>query len=240
MMARPLASAALILPDYLDLDTPIYVPFAAASLAALDCPRQARARVADTGDRVSGETLMVRIRCEADSPFGPRVMLEVHPLGRPAPGDGRRASHLLKDLISRALLDCDADLIAWQSDGTLLDRTEFAALLVQGHAPEAPLPGPPDTIRHRPQSTAALAEALDHPDAIVLPEAARRRLTAAGWLMTGMVATVSLPVGAALYVHGAARGPSLRRVSHALAICGLFALMDSKGMMTGMTLAGSF
>ena len=240
MPARPLARAALILPDYVDLDAPIYVPFAAASLTALDMQPGGRARVAESGDRVAGETLVIHIRCETDSAFGPQVVLSVQTASPDRPAHPDHAARVLKAMISRALADCTADLIAWQSEEVLLDRAEFAALHLPGpDRPRRPVrPGPP--VRPRPVSRPEHVPLTQLLDPAAGPDMAERRLRAASWLMTGMVATVSLPVGAALYVHGAARGTDLRRVSQSIALCGLFALLESKGLLAGMTLGATF
>lgn len=61
---------------------------------------------------------------------------------------------------------------------------------------------------------------------------AERRLTIAGWLMTGMLAVLSMPVAAALVVVGLLRGMDFRLAVQALSVTALFAVLQNSGSLS--------
>ncbi|MEC3860065.1 hypothetical protein VK792_02095 [Mesobacterium sp. TK19101] len=200
-------SAVLVLPDLLDFDAPLYWPAVKRALDELDSDKDRQAALSDDHSVIAGEKYAVRVTAEISDDFGPSIRIDLFAQDTACPG--REARRLLRRIVAFALRDCEADFIYWSDGKHLLDRQEFSAFSLQ-----------PDFGGAAPEQTG--------PD---LTDAAHRRLTAASWMMTGMVATVSPPLGAALYVYGGLRGQNLRRVTQALCLAGLFALLEHRDLL---------
>lgn len=195
-------SAVLILPDLLDFDPPLYWPAVKRALTELDSDDTQPATLCDDRLGIAGKDYVVRVLAEVSDEFGPTIRLILFAQNNARPN--ATARRLLRRIVVLALRDCEADFIFWPDGNRLLDRDEFAAFS------QLPDPGSAE------------------PE---ISKGARSRLTAASWMMTGMVATVSPPLGAALYVYGGLRGQNLRRVTQALCLAGLFALLEQRELL---------
>jgi len=195
-------SAVLILPDLLDFDAPLYWPAVKRALTELDSDDMQPATLCDDRLGIAGKDHVVRVLAEVSDEFGPTIRIILFAQNNARPN--ATARRLLRRIVVLALRDCEADFIFWPDGNRLLDRDEFAAFS------QLPDPGSAE------------------PE---ISKGARSRLTAASWMMTGMVATVSPPLGAALYVYGGLRGQNLRRVTQALCLAGLFALLEQRELL---------
>lgn len=164
---------------------------------------------------------------------------------------GQRPAGILADLIHEAVMQAPIDYVAWLSKEVLLTPEEFLSAC---HAPAPVSPSATRAARNlademlsRPVDdplTDRLMEQLpgrgfgdarqgfqtpdgDIPEAEVLPS---QPLRLASWAMTGTVATLSLPVAAAVAVISLGKGEDFRLNTQALSVTGLFAALNAAGV----------
>ncbi|CUH80055.1 hypothetical protein [Tropicibacter naphthalenivorans] len=245
--------AGLILPDTQDLDPDPYLDTAARVVAQLD-PRQGRAPQRGS-NAVMGRSLGIQVISEEDSDYGPRVLIEVitRAGGLPTEDQDEAAAQLLSAVVLAALEHSSADILEWYSPDVLLDREDFIRLRsyvsprraepvvrsvdevlndvqpAQDYSADDHLA---DDIRgalypageedERPAVTDRLAQYRIQ-TAEVEPE--QSRMSAAGWLLTGALAIINLPLAVFVGIMNGGRGVDLRLVSQALAVTGLFTVL---------------
>lgn len=87
----------------------------------------------------------------------------------------------------------------------------------------------------RPKSASSFQRAEDLfmslRDQIMAEDPAQLRLKAASWGMTGVLATMAPPVGAAVAVINAGKGTDLRLSAHALAVTGTLTVLHGAGLL---------
>ncbi|MBP0481069.1 hypothetical protein [Sagittula salina] len=238
--------AGLILPDATDLDPKPYLDSAARVLARVDPIPGAAPHRSAHGNRVHGRRYGVIVHPEEDSDYGPRVVIEIVTTNGEAPAE-EEAARVLSAVVQACLDHSCADILEWYSPDVLLDRDDFIRLrtyvsprrlqevdtdmedelfenetftsTVRGSLYGAPKPIP---LEERPQITDRLAQ---YRIAFEPLEPAERRMTVAGWLMTGVLGTVYLPVAAFVSIVTLGRGMDFRLISQALAVTALFAAL---------------
>ncbi len=168
--------AGLILPDERGLDIAPYLDACQQVLARLDprpvgVPKRSARRQAVLGDYYG-----LRVQAQPDSPFGPRILIELITRDGETP-DEEKAARILSDTVLAALHHSPADTIEWYSPDTLMDTDDFIRLrnYVSPHREAAPAL-PQDTAVHaveellQEQSNYTQDDQLDAPDEYIPSE----------------------------------------------------------------------
>lgn len=235
MTASRTLYAAIDLPDAGGLPLKACLDAAAAAMERHD-PRPDGAPLRNPRKlSVHGGTLSLGVSTQ-DCDAGVRLLFEVFgpasaPIGRgPAAPHDRAAVAVLADVVATVLRASDSGTVEWAAPGALIAREEFLSL--QGYvSPRRTGHGArPVTNPTRPGTDGAPAPGLcarwlAHQMRASTPREAR--LGAAGWALTALLATVSLPVAALISIVGLTRGMDFRMTAHALVVTLLvMALMD--------------
>jgi hypothetical protein len=244
MSAATAIYAALIFPDCRDLTTKRFYTCVRNALMTHDLRIGAVPVMSDDGMTLIGDSFAVRMTFEEASVYGPRVSFHVvtHEDAQSETQD--RAAALLSKIILNGLARSNADMIEWMAPDALLTRDEVAELPQFKTAVEDAQPVTWPTHRNL-RGTARAAGASDHDDAAphvstpidakrVQPDA-ERRLSAASWLMPGMLGFVSPPVAGSVAVVNAARGGDIRLTTQALSLTACAALLAHHGAFAHVT-----
>ncbi|EBA09827.1 hypothetical protein [Sagittula stellata] len=245
--------AGLVLPDATDLDPAPYVESAARVLARLDpVPGKAPSRSVHA-DKVFGRRYGIHVIPEEQSVYGPRVLLEVITTdGEPL--DDEKAARILSDTVLAALDHSSADILEWYSPDVLLDRDDFVRLRsyvsphrmpeldaemenelfehenLNGHfsktSPETPTPEP---VEERLNA----AELLETYVKLEPQEPVKRRLSVAGYMMTGVLGMVYFPAAVFVYI-ASLRGMDFRLAAQTLAVTCLFSVLHTTHRLDGV------
>jgi hypothetical protein len=221
--------AALVLPDTARPD-PRPVIEAAVRALALHDPRADGAPVRNPRKHsVHGETLGLRVTPQHTAGQAPRLLIELFDRDgaivaetADAP-ENRTAVAVLAEVVSAGLRNSEAQAVEWAAPGALIPRAEFMAL--HGYvSPRRGTPGTtPEARRDAPRGRLGAWFAAQ-----ALPRApGQARYRAAGWALTALLATVSLPVALVVSVVGLVRGMDFRLSAQVLVVTLLvMALLD--------------
>ncbi|SDY09279.1 hypothetical protein [Citreimonas salinaria] len=210
---------------------------AAATALALHDPRDGAPLRHPRKPAVHGGALSLRVTSQEGGARGHRLLFEIFgpdatPVGRePATPRDRVAVAVLADVVATTLRLSGAPDVEWAAPRATIGRDEFlslhdyvsprrarrtarAALRTGGAALHA-------------ESSLRRAFARWRPRRGDAPSPHEARLGAAGWALTALLATVSLPVAALISVVGLTRGMNFRMTAHALVVTLLvMALLD--------------
>ncbi|WP_375258869.1 hypothetical protein [Citreimonas sp.] len=194
---------------------------AAAVLAAHDARSDGAPLRNPRKASVHGGSLSLRATAEDG-----RLLFEVFgPDGAPV-GQGpcmprdRVAVAVLAEAVAAVLRGSDSGSVEWAAPGAMIDRTEFLSL----HAYVSPRRRGRTATPTLAPDAAQAAAMEDGPIGRLLARQMRARsplearLGAAGWALTALLATVSLPVAALVSVVGLARGMDFRMTAQALIV----------------------
>ncbi len=169
---------------------------------------------------------------------------------------GQRPAGILADLIYEVVMQAPVDYVAWLSEEVLLTPGEFLSAYEGPSAAAKPARADTDPQAHAEPSETSLSDGVEEPlterlmDELPLrgfgsaaprfrtpetdvPEAEEvpsDQLRLASWAITGTVATLSLPVAAAVAVVSLGKGEDFRLSTHALSVTGLFAALSASGV----------
>ena len=246
--------AGLILPDAADLDPAPYVESAARVLARLDPAPGATPHRSAHANKVFGRRYGINVIAEEQSDYGPRVVLEVITAdGEPL--DDEKAARILSDTVLTALDHSSADILEWYSPDVLLDRDDFIRLRsyvsprrmpevdaemenelfehenLNSRISKSPYAtSKPEPVEMRPSTAERLAP---YKVKLEAQEPAKRRLSVAGYLMTGVLGIVYFPAAVFVYIVSL-RGMDFRLASQTLAVTCLFAVLHNTNRLDGV------
>ncbi|MCT4553503.1 MAG: hypothetical protein N4A53_02345 [Pelagimonas sp.] len=244
MQAQDITYAGLILPDIRQMDPAPYLQEVAQACTQLDTPGKGGVQVDHRRGEVRSAHLVLRIRAEENSPFGPRILIRV--LARPGQTpDFRRACAVLRRAVTLALHWSHADIIEWGDPSYLVDATAFHTHL-GASIPLVPVSSAEDPFSAYDQRMSTLY-ADEAPLPLASPSAVARlrarlqdrpadelRLSAAGWVMSAVLAFVALPVAAMLWVIALRRGMDFRLSAQALVVTMLFVSLPNHSALPSM------
>ncbi len=263
MSGNAIPYAGLILPDTTGLDPAPFLNVAQQVLQRLDPVDGDLPRVMQKQAAVMGGRFCLHVVPEEGSDFGPRVLLEVTMHDGTAPTDETTAK-ILSDTVLESLDFSEADIIEWYAPDTLLDRDDFVRLrsyVSPRRAEASDVNGFCDELfAHHEDDAAAEEQALSMdlrnaltaadggdgtgqsvtqritsiPERVKAQEPEEFRLSLAGWLMTGVLALVSFPVAAAVFIIGIMRGMNLRLATQALSVTMLFVVLANTDSVSRM------
>jgi len=247
--------AGLILPDSQDVDPAPYLDTAARVLARMDPVPGAAPWRSETGNKVIGRRYAVIVIPEEDSDYGPKMVVEVTTADGGLP-DEEKAAKILSDVVLAALDHSSADILEWYAPDVLLDRDDFVRLrsyvspkrlievdeemedalfdnenITQGVRESQFTQAGTATEDARPKVTDRLAK---YQVSLEAQEPTKRRLGAAGYLITGILGIVYFPVAVFLFGIALVRGIDFRLVSQAAAVTALFAALYNADRLGGV------
>ncbi|MFW2545028.1 hypothetical protein ACN2XU_20545 [Primorskyibacter sp. 2E107] len=279
MSIQEYAYAGLILPDERGLSIAPYLDSCQQVLARLDprpvgVPKRSAKRQA-----VLGHYFGLRVTAEADSDYGPRILIEVITRDGAAP-DEETAARLLSDTVLASLEHSHADMIEWFSPDTLLDTADFvrlrnytspqrarraptheqdvetaAALAVQELFQDQALCDPVYDLDNAQTAmpseeqvaTQDLRDLLSEDDVrdpkeaynplarmkarMAEAEPEEKRLSFAGWLMSGVLAVVFFPAAVFLWITALWRGMDFRLTTQVLSVTILFVALANSNRL---------
>lgn len=227
-----LAYAALVLPDAGPCALDPYVTTATTVISELDPMADGGASVAPNLNTVMGARFGAHVWFDSEGDYGPRVVFDLMVRdGVDLPMDD--AAQILADIVLDALDFSDADIVEWFAADTLYDREDFQNLRVYAAPEKAQRAfeelGPTDGAEFRNVLKEDAEEAIDQRanfadrvNRLKDMPGSEIRMKSAGWAMTGVLATVVTPVGAAMAVMGLLRGMEVRLVARVMGVTGLF------------------
>ena len=255
--------AGLILPDATGLDPVPFLQVAEQVLHRLDPVDGGSPNVSRAQGSVMGGSFGLHVCPEEDSEFGPRVVLEVTTRDGEVPTD-ETAAKILSDTVLASLDFSDADIIEWYAPDTLIDRDDFIRLRSYVSPRRADVANAvlfPDEeaaeqsaelktedqhlamdLRHvltesgeDAQNNESLGVRITtFPKRVKAQDPAELRLSLASWLMTGLLALVSFPVAAAMFIIGISRGMNFRLATQALSVTMLFVVLANTDSVSRM------
>jgi hypothetical protein len=234
MHVDELIYAGLILPDARDMDSWPYLSETARVMAQIG-QDQDQITVDDAHGLVMGPRMGLVITPQEDSDFGPRILLQVVPRSD-SPSTAAQQRDFLAICLREMLDWSPADIVEWGAATNLIDAEDFAlgpaAAEISVTSAEDPFAAHDLRLSIREEDAAApLEETLSAQDRlrarVVERPADELRLSAAGWIISIMIALVALPVAAFLWVVSLVRGMDFRLATQALSVTLLFLALQN-------------
>lgn len=250
MVSHGTAYVGLYLAPDETLDTEHALSAATTALKRHDTAAGALVRRSKRRPAVMAETLGIALH-PADGPQAPAV-LKIITRGGPVPDDGR-APAILAETVLSLLETTDVSEIEWFSPTSRISAHDFISLHcyvsprrqpvlpAQGNAEELlknsiraePNIAPAEPEDSAPRASGRLSLLRRTWRLFGRPtdrSPADRRLGLAAWAMTGLMATISIPLAASLAIIGVLRGMDFRLATLVLSFCVILAGLQQSEM----------
>ena len=250
MTAIQQSYASIILPDARALDAAQYQANVLTALDRFDPVDGGTAALSDSGTLALGGSYCIGIEAHEQSDYGPKVVFRMMRHNDAPSGRARRMAMILRHIVRTALVQSEADYVEWMDETVVLTREEFLEAVSEDNRTvlhsetvvedEMMIIGddgqfhPVDADLGKLFSNLPMPSANPHelPSLLADTEAsASRRMKIAAWAVTGVVASLSVPVAAGLMVMNAGRGADFRLATQMLALTGLGTVLYANGMM---------